>query len=118
MPSLAGTYNMVVDQGATLYRAIRKKDPQGRVIPLPNVNARMQVRKTFESLTPIINMTTENNFIVIEEPRGIITLVISDEITSGLLAGEYVYDLELIYPDDTVERLIMGTFTVRREVTR
>jgi hypothetical protein len=118
MPSLAGTYNMVVDQGATFYRAIVKKDPQGRTIPLTNVNARMQVRSSYDSLTPILNLTTENNFIVIEERRGIITLNISDIITSGLSAGEYVYDLELIYPDDRVERLVMGTFTVRREVTR
>lgn len=118
MPSLAGTYNMVVDQGATFYRAIVKKDSQGRVVPLLDVDARMQVRKTFDSLQPIINLTTENNFIVIEAARGIITIVISDVITSGLAAGEYVYDLELVYPDDRVERLIMGTFTVRREVTR
>ena len=118
MPSLAGTYNMVVDQGATFYRAIVKKDSEGRVIPLIDVNARMQVRSSYDSLTPILSMTTENNFIIIEERRGIITLHISDIITSGIAAGEYVYDLELIYPDDRVERLIMGTFTVRREVTR
>ena len=118
MPSLAATYNMVADQGATFYRAIVKKDDQGRVIPLTDYTARMQIRETCDSLSAIINLTTENNFIVIEAARGIITILVSSTIMEGIFPGEYVYDLELIYPDGRVERMLMGTFTVRREVTR
>jgi hypothetical protein len=118
MPSLAASYNIVADQGATFYRAFIKKDHLKRVIPLEGVSARMQLRETYESPTPIISMTTENNFIAIEEGRGIITVIISSNIMETIAAKKYVYDLELIYPDNKVERLVMGTFHVRREVTR
>jgi hypothetical protein len=118
MPSLAASYNIVADQGATFYRSFVKKDHLKRVIPLKGVSARMQLRDTYESQIPIINITTENNFIAIEEARGIITVVIPGNIMETIAAKKYVYDLELIYPDNTIERLLMGTFHVRREVTR
>ena len=41
----------------------------------------------------------------------------SPEITSAVIAGDYVYDLE-IYTSVNVYRLIEGKFTVTPEVTR
>jgi hypothetical protein len=38
--------------------------------------------------------------------------------TANLTAGSYVYDLELVKPDTTVDRLLYGTLTVTPEVTR
>lgn len=118
MTVLAGTYNIVADQGATFTRAFIKKDDQGRVIPLTGCTARMQIRETYESTGVMADLTTENDYIVIDEARGIISIVIPDDETRIFLPGEFVYDLELIYPDTSVERMLMGTFTVRREVTR
>ena len=118
MPTLAGTYNIVADQGATFSRAFIKKDDEKRIIPLTGYSARMQVRETYDSQNTVLNLTTENDYIIIEGARGILSIVIPDDDTRILTPGEYVYDLELIYPDGQVERMLMGTFTVRREVTR
>lgn len=118
MGSLAGTYNIICDQGATFSRAIVRKDSQKRVVPLPGYTARMQVRSTIDSSDVIITLTTENNRIIIDPPKGQITLQIDATTTAEINAGKYVYDLELISPQGSVERLIMGSFTVRGEVTR
>ena len=118
MPVLAGVYNIIADQGATFSRAFIKKDDQGRVIPLTGYTARMQVRETFESTSTVMDLTTENDYIIIEGARGVISVVVPDDETRILIPGEYVYDFELIYPDGQVERMLMGTFTVRKEVTR
>jgi hypothetical protein len=37
---------------------------------------------------------------------------------AAVTAKTYVYDLELVSGAGVVTRLVMGTFTVRREVTR
>lgn len=118
MPVLAGTYNIVADQGATFSRAFIKKDDEKRIIPLTGYTARMQVRETYDSIDTVLDLTTENDYIIIDGSRGIISVVIPDNTTRVLIPGEYVYDFELIYPDGKVERMLMGTFTVRREVTR
>lgn len=118
MPVLAGTYNIVADQGATFSRAFIKKDDEKRIIPLTGYTARMQVREAYDSQNTVLDLTTENDYIIIEGARGILSIVIPDDDTRILTPGEYVYDLELIYPDGQVERMLMGTFTVRREVTR
>jgi hypothetical protein len=118
MSALAATYNIIADQGATFRRALVRKDSQKRVTPLVNYTARMQVRPLIDSSEIILNLTTENNGIVIDAPKGQITIQASAETTSTILSGKYVYDLELISPDGGVERLVMGSFTVRGEVTR
>lgn len=118
MPVLAGTYNIIADQGATFSRAFIKKDDEKRIIPLTGYTARMQVRETYDSTTTLLDLTTENEYIIIEGARGIISVVVPDDETRLLMPGEYVYDFELIHPNGQIERMLMGTFTVRREVTR
>lgn len=118
MSSIAGTYNIIADQGATFSRAVIKKDSRKRVIPLTDYTARMQVRVSVDSSSAILNMTTENGYITIDEPKGSVFFGVSADEMSGIPAGKYVYDLELVSPIGVVERLIMGSFTVRAEVTR
>lgn len=118
MSSLAATYNIIADQGATFSRALVRKDSQKRVTPLTGYTARMQVRSQVSSLDVVLNLTTENNGIVINPSIGQIVIQATDQVMSNIPAGKYVYDLETISPDGDVERLVMGSFTVRPEVTR
>lgn len=78
----------------------------------------MQVRESVTSDNALISLTTENDGIVLDPPRGLITMYIDAEVMEDIPAGKYVYDLELIDGDGIVERLTMGSFTVRAEVTR
>lgn len=118
MSGIAGAYNIIADQGATFSRGMIKKDNQKRVVPLTGYTARMQVRSETTSSTEVLDLTTENSGIVIDANRGLITLQASAATMSSVPAGKYVYDLELISNLGVVERLVMGTFTVRAEVTR
>ena len=120
---IAGTYNILCEQGTSFTRVIALEQPND-VDPtiyepyiLTDYTARMQVRRTIESTTSIISLTTENGRISLDEPNGLITLTISAADTSGLTSSG-VYDLEIIDISGLVSRVIQGTFTLSLEVTR
>jgi hypothetical protein len=47
-----------------------------------------------------------------------VTLSLTAAVTAAIVAGVYVYDLELVSSGGIVTRLLQGTFTVSAEVTR
>ncbi|HAQ86506.1 MAG TPA: hypothetical protein DCR78_08700, partial [Pseudomonas sp.] len=59
---------------------------------------------------------TENDGLAITAP-GTITRTITVAQTAALTWTEAVYDLEVQYPDGTVQRYLQGAVTVSREVT-
>ena len=77
----------------------------------------MQVRRTIESATPLITLTTENGRISLNGASGLINLSISAADTAAITSSG-VYDLEIISSNGLVSRVIQGTFTLSPEVTR
>lgn len=118
MSCIAGTYDMVVDQGATLSRVITWKDPAKTPINVTGYTARMQVRPELASTTVTLELTTGNGRIALGGAAGTVTLTVSAADTTALVPGRYVYDLELVSGSGIVYRLLMGNFVVRGEVTR
>lgn len=118
MSALAGVYNIIADQGATFTRAFRRKDHRNRVAPFEATSARMQVRPNHESAQVLLEATTENGRISLDGPSARIDVQVPASIMGALSAGTHVYDLEIIFSDETVERMVMGNFVVRKEVTR
>jgi len=112
---LAGTYNIVCEQGATFEREITVVNADGSLPSYNSSTARMQVRPTVESSTIIISLTTENGRIALADNK--ITLSITADDTTLLAQGSYKYDLEIVTGADVV-RLIQGDFKVSPEVTR
>lgn len=112
---LAGTYNIVCEQGATFEREITVVNADGSLPDYDSSTARMQVRPTVESSTIIISLTTENGRITLADNK--ITLSITADDTTLLVQGTYKYDLEIVTGSDVV-RLIQGDFKVSPEVTR
>lgn len=115
--ALAGTYNITLDQGATYSTQLTYKDSAGALIDLTGYTARMQVRIQVDSASTVLDLTTENGRIILGGAAGTINLTVDAVTTAALTAGQYVYDLELVN-GAVVDRLIMGTFLVRPEVTR
>ena len=113
----AGTYHFSMEQGSTFSRSITYKDSNGSPIDLSGYTARMQLRRNVEDSSPIIELTTANGRITLGGTAGTVTLTIAASDTASLSPVEGVYDLELV-SGDTVEKLIAGTFTIQREVTR
>jgi hypothetical protein len=114
---MAGTHDIVCDQGATFTRVFTWEDSTGVPVNLTGYTARMQVRDTITAASTLFSFTTENGGISLGGTAGTITVTASATTTAAVAAGCYVYDLELI-SGATVYRLVQGQFTVDGEVTR
>lgn len=121
---LAGIYNIVCEQGTTFIRVITLEypDPDDPSAFIPwdfsEYTARMQIRRTIESSTVMIDLNTENGGIEFINPiAGQLQIQMTAEQTASL-ASSGVYDLEIISGDDEVSRLLQGSFTLNPEVTR
>jgi len=84
-------------------------------VDLSGATARMQIREQVGGAV-LLELTTENDGLAITAP-GTITRTLSATQTAALAWTEAVYDLEVQYPDGTVQRYLQGAVTVSREVT-
>lgn len=126
----AGVYNMICEQGTTFVRMLELEypdpgDPTGNTflpLDLTGYTGRMQVRRTVESSTTMLNLSGSvvNGSQVEMRPAGdsnAIRIYISDEATAALNTSG-VYDLEIENSGGEVSRVLQGDFTVIPEVTR
>lgn len=84
-------------------------------VDLTGATARMQIREQVGGQV-LLELSTENDGLAITGP-GTITRTLSAMQTAALAWTEAVYDLEVQYPDGTVQRYLQGAVTVSREVT-
>jgi hypothetical protein len=112
-----GRLGLTCKQGATFTRHITYKS-NGVTVNLTGYTARMQVRPSYayESSVVIADLTTGSG-ITIDGEHGAIDLAITAGATAAITAGNYVYDLEVVAPNQTVTRLLEGPFIVTPEVT-
>ena len=130
---IAGVYNLTIEQGSTFGRLISVEqpdlttDPTGQTFEnfnLAGFTARMHIRRTIDTATPMITLTTENGRITINPSiAGYPTK--NNEISLSITAAETatittcgVYDLEIISAGGTVSKVIRGDVTLIPEVTR
>lgn len=86
-------------------------------VDLTGVTARMQLRSKLEDAEFILELTTENDGIVIDTILKTITINISALATAALTFITGVYSLELIKSGE-VTPFVTGTMTLVKEVTR
>ena len=108
--------NFVVEQGATFAKSFTWKEG-GVAKNLTGYTARMKARPSITSDTVIIDASTANGKITIDPLLGVIELTISATETAAMTFTTAVYDLELV-SGAVVTRLVQGTLTLSREVTR
>lgn len=115
----AAVINLTINQGETFRQPfVWKAGSPATPVNLTGYVARMQVRSKASSATILLSLTTENGGITLGGVLGTIDFYLSDTDTSAI-AWEYgVFDLELVAPSGDVTRLIQGTVTIYKEVTR
>jgi hypothetical protein len=113
-----GELHIEIYQGATFSKVLTWKDETNTAVNLTGYTARMQAREDIESTDPFITLTTENSGIALGGSAGTITLTMSASATAALTQARGVYDLELISGGGVVTRLIEGSVTIYRNVTR
>lgn len=114
----AGTYDFLIEQGATFTATITWRDVNDVPVNLTGYTARMQIRPSEASATVTLELTTANARITLGGSAGTISLNVTATDTALLGAGAYVYDLELISGSAVVTRLLQGAATIDAEVTR
>ena len=108
---MATKANLVIDQGSTYSTVLTLTDEFGDSLLLNGMVANSQMRKSYTSS----NATTFSTSI--DTQTGTITLSLSAAQTGALVAGRYVYDVE-IQNNTSVTRILEGIVTVTPQVTR
>lgn len=104
--------NLIIDQGATFTTTINITDEDGDVINLTGYSGASQLRKHYTS-------SNSTSFTVqIAASIGAVILSLSSNQTTNLVAGRYVYDVELTDSSNVVSRVLEGIVTVSPNVTR
>ena len=125
---IAGIYNITIEQGSTFVRLISIEqpdldaDPTGATFEpfvLTGYSARMQIRRTVESSTVMLSLTSPSGGIIISPgtPENELSITISAAVTAALTSSG-VYDLEIVDAGGLVSKVIRGTVTLIPEVTR
>lgn len=86
-------------------------------VDIAGYTARMQVRETADSDTVVLELTTENGGITVNNTTKTITLTATAAATSALAEMRGVYELEMIVGSE-VTLLSYGDFEISAEVTR
>lgn len=102
--------NMVIDQGTTFSSMIEILDENDDPIDVTSYIARGQIRKHYTSTNAVSFSTALAN--------GSLVISLTANQTANIIAGRYVYDIELVDPANTVARILEGIVTVTPEVTR
>jgi hypothetical protein len=116
----AVTYNSVIDQGADWFLNVTWENVNNEPIDITGYTAALQLRTSPLSRTVALNLTTENDGLVLNGVSGLINIHATNEQTALLAPQRYSYDLELYSPDSPsiVTRLIQGIIDVSANTTR
>lgn len=127
----AGLYNITIEQGADYTLDFLWTNSLGAPINLSGRTARMQIRESVTSKTPLLNLTSANGGITLGGDSGTVLIVATSAQTQAikydpaLLIWQdgkegvvYVYDLEVVDPNGKVRRLLQGSVFFVPEVTR
>ena len=115
----AAKLKLVVEQGATFEKVITWKAGTPAVpVSLVGCTARMHVRNEISDPATLLDLTTENGGITLGGALGTITLRLTAAATAALTWTAGVYDLEIVYADGRVRRLLAGVVSISPEVTR
>lgn len=109
-----GKYNMICPQGATFSKRLTWTIDDVPV-DLSGYTAKMQARDKPGGSCLVVDITTENGGISLDD-EGNIDLLIDSGDTELIIAKDYVYDLELDSGNE-VYRVIEGKFIVTPEVS-
>lgn len=106
-----------IDQGATWRQPFALVDKNGAVVSLVGASARMVIRYTLEGAV-VLTLTSPSSGLVVDGAAGTITATIDNSVTETLVAGRFVYAVDVTYADGEPIREIRGYGEIRRGVIR
>jgi uncharacterized protein YwbE len=116
----AKVVNFTIEQGATFeHQVLWREEDTTTPVSLTGYTARMHIREKLSSTEIMLALTSEpDGGITLGGLAGTVDIFITDDQTAALTRGG-VYDLEVERSSDGyVVRLIQGTISLSKEVTR
>ncbi len=112
-------FALTIYQGATFTQQVTWTAGQPAApVDLTGCTARAQIRAEIEAPGVLLELTTENGRIELGGATGTVTIKITAADTAEITWTEGVYDLEVVFADGGVRRLLAGGVAVSPEVTR
>lgn len=108
---MATKANLIVDQGSSFNVSIDITDQNDEGIDLTGYTGASQIRKTYTS-------SSYTPFTVALGANGQVSLSLTAAQTANLVAGRYLYDVELTSSGNTVTRVVEGIVTVTPQITK
>ena len=111
---MAGTYNIVADQGAT-FNLNFTIDTDGTPWNLTGYTFAMMVKESTASTSDYLDLPTDGT--VTMNSSGEVSITVPAAKMTTIPAGRWYYDIELTAPNATVTRILEGRFIVNPQVT-
>lgn len=108
---MAARVNITIDQGTTFSTVYDVNDEDGVAVDLSSYTANAMMRKAYSSSNAAATFATQL-------ANGSVTISLTANQTGGIVAGRYVYDVEVVDGSGVVSRLVEGIATVTPQVTR
>lgn len=111
--------NLTIYQGSTFYKKFTWLESRNTPVDITGYTFRMQIRESIDSALVLAEFTSETGEFYLEDPAaGIFALEVPSTKTEEFTFESGVYDIECIFPDGRVSRIIEGKVSLSREVTR
>lgn len=104
--------NLSIDQGATFSTIITITDANNNIVSLTGYTGNSQIKKAYSSLNVAATFTVSVNATL-----GQVTLDLTANQTTNVVAGRYVYDVKLTDGTGIVSRVVEGLATINAKVT-
>ena len=114
----AGRRDIVIELGATYTEEYTWNDSTGSAVDLTGASAAWMLRYHIDDASPAVDLSTSSGGITIAEAEGKVTVTISAAATAALSSGFGVHDLLVTKADGTKTRLVSGSATLLKGVTR
>mgnify|MGYP006274684409 CR=1 FL=1 len=125
---LENKYDINIQQGSSYDLMLIVKDADNNLKDLTDHSAKMQIRSSYSSSTPLIDVSTDNGGITIDASNSTILIQMTAANTANIKVdlnksvkppySVYVYDLEMTDSIGKTSKLMYGDVTVYGEVTR
>jgi len=112
--------DLEVYKGSTFVKIIQWKTGTTPVaVNLTGCTARMHIRRAVNDTAVLDILTTQNLRLEIHEPlEGKFKIIIPANVSTAYAFSSAVYDLEIVFSNSTVTRVIQGCLIASPEVTR
>lgn len=114
---VTATKNLTINKGSG-YRITFTLTKDGSSVDLTGYSLRGQIRPSSSSTTVLLNMTSANLLLKVDNANSAIIMNLPESFTRRVPGSYGVYDIELLNPTSDAYKIVTGLLTFIPEVTQ